>query len=133
MTKLQQLLDEYKNIIFCSDESSCMLGFSNSNDRCDFTRKLNWIGDQQYQYHPNNTIEVFFKDDRYPEKPHEFKLTKLHELPAVLIGPDGKCDCSVNDRCINPHKTHKNRCTLKELEQLSREAIARRAWQSGDW
>ena len=143
MTKIEQILYEYRDSlnkfliqhmgeIITEDDKSCILEFPNAGDRCSFTAKLNELG-APYQYLNHNKIEVFFTDDRYKEKPHQFKLVKLQELPAVLIGPDGKCDCTSEDRCIDNHKMHKNRCTLKELEQLSSEACSRRARQSGDW
>jgi hypothetical protein len=143
MTKIEEILSEYRDSlnkllikhldkVIIEDDNSCILAFEDANKRCTFTAQLNELG-APYQYLNHNKIEVFFKDDRYPEKPHQFKLVKLQELPAFLIGPDGKCDCTSTDNCIDNHKRHKNRCTLKELEKLSSEAVSRRARQSGDW
>jgi hypothetical protein len=142
MTKIEEILAEYHenlhnliqehfNKIVIRDDNSCIIAFQDADRRCSFTAKLNELG-APYQYLNHNKIEVFFTDDRYKEKPHQFKLVKLQGLPAFLIGPDGKCDCTSTDKCINSHKMHKNRCTLKELEQLSSEAVSRRAWQSGE-
>lgn len=130
--QLDQLLTKYKNSIVRRDDNSCWLIFGFTGNLCEFTRQLNELG-APYQYQPSNTIEVFFNDDRYKEKPHPFKLVHFQELRSILIGPDGKCDCTSEDKCINRHKTHKNRCTLKELDQLDSEASSRRAYQSGDY
>ncbi len=143
MTKIEEILSEYrKNLdglilkyldkLIVQDDNSCILAFEDVNKRCSFIAKLNELG-APYQEHPYSKVEVFYTDDRYKEKPHQFKLVRLQELPAFLIGPDGKCDCTSTDNCIDNHKRHKNRCTLKELEKLSSEAVSRRARQSGDW
>lgn len=129
--ELNQLLDKYSHVIVNRDSKSCKLKFGNSISLCEFTRKLNELG-APYQQYVAYSIEVFFTDDRYKEKPHEFKLVHFQELRSILIGPDGKCDCCTNDHCLNSHKMHKNRCTLEELKKLDSEASSRRAYQSGD-
>lgn len=71
------------------------------------------------------------KYDECPLKAAGFTLHYFHELVAQAIGPDGRCVCTKDQRCQNPDKRGQERCTLEELKILDREAVARRAWQSG--
>lgn len=66
-----------------------------------------------------------------PLKAAGFTLVELSDLPPVMIGPDGRCICTTEKRCLNVDKRDGLRCTLAQLQQLNREAINRRAWQSG--
>ncbi len=69
--------------------------------------------------------------DECPFKATGFSLQTFDELPPVIIGPDGKCVCTKDDRCLNVDRRDGNRCTLAELRLLNDQARARRAWQSG--
>lgn len=66
-----------------------------------------------------------------PLKTAGLRLEHLSELGAIVIGPDGCCICTRDDRCLNVDKCGPDRCTLEELQKLSLEAIRRRAYQSG--
>ncbi len=73
--------------------------------------------------------------DRYKKCPLTeagFKLIKLDELPPMIIGADGKCICTADQRCMDVDKRDGQRCTLWELERLSNQASARRSYQSGE-
>ncbi len=61
-----------------------------------------------------------------------FKLASFTELPTMVIGPDGKCICTVSDRCLDVDKRDGQRCTMEQLRSLDQQAISRRASQSGD-
>ncbi len=74
------------------------------------------------------------ESDKYPTCPLDeagFYIATFVELPTVIIGPDGKCICTIDQTCRNVDRRDGQRCTLAELKQLDREAISRRAWQSG--
>lgn len=72
--------------------------------------------------------------NRYEECPLKaagFRLVSLSDLPTVVIGADGKCICTKDQRCLNVDRHDGERCTLEDLQRLNSEAIRRRAWQSG--
>ncbi len=74
--------------------------------------------------------------DKYetcPLKAAGLSLHTLYELGTVVIGPDGKCICTVGQRCMDVDKKGETRCTLEELKTLNSQAERRRSWQSGDW
>ncbi len=71
--------------------------------------------------------------DECPLAAAGLQLVKLSELPAFIIGHDGKCICTKDDRCMNVDRRDGCRCTLEELKRLSSEASRRRAWQSGGY
>lgn len=75
--------------------------------------------------------------DKYKECPLKaagFRLVDFVELPTMIIGPDGMCICTENDRCRDVDKRDGKRCTLEQLKSLDSVASARRGWQSGsDW
>lgn len=80
-------------------------------------------------------VEAILSGDRFNECPLEdagFRLEKFSELGTVVIGVDGKCICTVEDRCLNVDKRDGLRCTLAQLRQLNSEAESHRAWQSGE-
>ena len=58
-------------------------------------------------------------------------LVTFAELPALVIGPDGKCICAKNQPCMDVDKRDGQRCTLEQLRQLDAAARRRRACQSG--
>ncbi len=75
--------------------------------------------------------------EKYKECPFKatgFKLIELPELPPIIIGADDMCICVEGDTCMDVDKRDGLRCSLNHLKKLSREAVSRRAWQSGaDW
>lgn len=79
-------------------------------------------------------VEAGDKYDECPFAKTGFKLLDLPELPTVVIGPDGKCVCTKEKRCLNVDRHDGNRCSVDDLRKLSNEASSRRAYQSGnDW
>lgn len=73
--------------------------------------------------------------DKYevcPFKAAGFRLLCLDELPAIVIGTDGKCVCTEASRCLDVDKRDGLRCTEEQLRQLNRVAMGRRAYQGGD-
>jgi hypothetical protein len=75
--------------------------------------------------------------EKYKECPFKatgFKLIDLPELPPMIIGADDMCICVEGSHCMDVDKRDGLRCSLKQLKQLSDDAVRRRAWQSGeDW
>lgn len=61
-----------------------------------------------------------------------FRLIHFSELPTVVVGPDDKCICTKDRRCLNVDRRDGNRCTLRELQQLNTDAMNRRARQAGE-
>ncbi len=82
-------------------------------------------------------LQVIMDGDRYDECPFKatgFRLVKLSGLGSIILGPDEKCVCTTGSKCLDIDKRDGMRCSLKQLEKLSDEAVMRRAWQSGgDW
>lgn len=72
------------------------------------------------------------KYEKCPLKEAGMSLETFRELPAMIIGADGKCICTVGDRCIDVDKRDDMRCTLQQLRALNSQASSRRARQSGD-
>jgi hypothetical protein len=70
-------------------------------------------------------------DARFAAKPHPYTLTTFHELPPRIMGPDSKCTCTACDLCPLGRQGAAPRCTLEDLRDCDRDAIRRRAWQSG--
>jgi hypothetical protein len=71
------------------------------------------------------------KYERCPLASAGFSLHTFTELPALVIGPDGRCICTADRPCLDPDRRDGKRCTLEQLRQLDLHAAARRGWQYG--
>lgn len=70
-------------------------------------------------------------NERFGEPTHPYRLETLSELGSFIIGPDGRCTCTVTDNCPLRKTGTQDRCTIRELKSCNSEAQSRRAWQSG--
>jgi hypothetical protein len=69
--------------------------------------------------------------DQCPLAAAGFTLVRFEELGTRVIGPDGRCCCTVAARCPDVDRTARGRCTLADLRELDAAAARRRAWQMG--
>jgi hypothetical protein len=69
---------------------------------------------------------------RFGAPAHPYSLAAFEELPPRIVGEDGRCTCTRDAYCPLGRRGGQARCTLEELRRCDREAVSRRAWQSGD-